>query len=94
MILWLTPIIIDMKKGYSKRITFLFFSVGNYSAGLIAPTGHASTHVPQSAHTSGSIVYTSPEWIAPTGHSSMHEPQATHTFGSILCAILFSFLIN
>ena len=65
----------------------------NYSP-LIAPTGHPSSHAPQSMQTSGSIWYcVSPCEIAFTGQVSAQAPQEMQS-SEILCAMFLSLRRN
>lgn len=75
------------KKGDTVYRLFCFLYAVDYSAGLIAPVGHTSAQVPQSAQRSGLIEYLSPSEIASTGHSLMHVPHAMQS-SEITCAIV------
>jgi len=54
-------------------------SVSAYSSSTIAPASHESTQLPQSMHSSGSMMYMgSPSLMASEGQESMHEPHIVH----------------
>ncbi len=75
------------EKSHPLRGDFLSSLCWAYSS-EIAPTGHPSSHAPQSMQAFASTTYfPSPSAIAPTGHVSAHAPQQMHSSLIILAII-------
>jgi hypothetical protein len=61
---------------------------------LIASTGHASTHTPQSTHASFTSALPSTILIASLGHSEIQDSQPVHLSLSTTAGIVKSFQIK